>query len=197
MSEVRRCYRCEEHKPLVDFGNYAKGPGGLRYYCRACNKKAGRARYEANREQYVAQALAWAKANPERKREIAAKAAQAYRAKYPERPYQASKRWADANPLKRAAYDAKKKAARRIRVVSWDAELDQLVSDEAAHLKQLREQVTGFAWHVDHVIPLQGKQVSGLHNAFNLAVVPALFNVRKKNSVVYQPGFVTFAEILK
>lgn len=191
MSEVRYCKKCDTHKAPELFGNYAKGPGGLSYYCRSCVQADSKARYRADPERYKEYARQWAEANPEKRREIGLKGSRTYYARNPEARAAACRRWDKANPLKRAAYDAKKKASRKARVVCWDAELDQLVLDEATHLKQLREQFTGFEWHVDHIVPLQAKTVSGLHNAFNLAVVPALFNVRKKNRVVDQSGFVT------
>jgi hypothetical protein len=40
----------------------------------------------------------------------------------------------------------------------------------------------GFPWHVDHIIPLQGEMVSGLHVPNNIQVIPWIDNVRKANS---------------
>ena len=64
-------------------------------------------------------------------------------------------------------------------------ELTELVTKEAHSLRRLRNLVTGFEWHVDHVVPLKGKQVSGLHIWSNLAVIPKVDNLRKgnKNSI--------------
>ena len=65
--------------------------------------------------------------------------------------------------------------------VAWDLELTNFVCKEAAHLVQLRKQTTGFSWHVDHIVPLCGKNVSGLHVWNNLQVIPAEVNIRKNN----------------
>lgn len=52
---------------------------------------------------------------------------------------------------------------------------------EIYHLAALRTKVTGFKWHVDHIVPLRSKIVCGLHVENNLQVIPEAENLKKSN----------------
>lgn len=58
------------------------------------------------------------------------------------------------------------------------SELDYLVLTEAVDLAKRRKLLTGYDWHVDHIIPVTK---GGLTNADNLQVVPASWNRSKSN----------------
>ena len=73
---------------------------------------------------------------------------------------------------------------KRTRVASRGDELTEFVFLEAYDLCKQREHLTGFKWHIDHIIPLNGQKVSGLHVWNNLQVIPASVNLSKGNREV-------------
>ena len=70
---------------------------------------------------------------------------------------------------------------RKLRNISFDTELTEFVAAEAKHLKELRNTSTGIVWSIDHVIPLRGSKVSGLHTWNNIQVIPLVNNKQKYN----------------
>jgi hypothetical protein len=73
------------------------------------------------------------------------------------------------------------KANKLNRLPKWISDVDRWMIQEAYQLARLRTKLFGFTWHVDHIIPLQGALVSGLHVPTNLQVIPGIANIRKKN----------------
>lgn len=82
---------------------------------------------------------------------------------------------------KYAKYYAEYYAKKQQRTVKWDSEFTSFVTEEAHHLRGLRDRAFSFKWDVDHIIPLHGKIVSGLHVWNNLQVIPASVNRSKGN----------------
>ena len=117
---------------------------------------------DANKDKVRADSKAWAKANPEK---VKAKALRHIR-KHPD-AYTAH---AVASVAKRAQ-----------RVPQWLTSDDRWMMREAYNLAKLRTHVFGFIWEVDHIIPLRGKLVSGLHVPTNLQVIPKTDNRSKRN----------------
>jgi len=59
-------------------------------------------------------------------------------------------------------------------------EQKQQIVDIYEHMRDCRT-VTGEDYHVDHIIPLRGENICGLHVPWNLQVLPAYVNISKSN----------------
>ena len=66
----------------------------------------------------------------------------------------------------------------------WFDEFDELVINEAYELAQTREQDFGVKFQIDHIIPLQSKEVCGFHCGLNIQVITASQNASKSNHIV-------------
>jgi 5-methylcytosine-specific restriction endonuclease McrA len=92
-----------------------------------------------------------------------------------------AKKYAEKNPHIINKTSAKRRAARLNRTPSWLTKDDLWIINEIYELAILRTKVLGVMWHVDHIIPLQGKLVSGLHVPSNLQVILGAANHTKNN----------------
>ena len=103
----------------------------------------------------------------------------AWRDSNPEKMAAARKAWTDNNKHKILAKTRKRQAAKLQRTPAWLSKDDIWMMQEAYELASKRSKLFGFQWDVDHIFPLQGKVVSGLHVPLNLQVIPAIENYRK------------------
>lgn len=110
----------------------------------------------------------WREANPERCKKLAEKS----RNKHREVMLERSREWRRAN-LK---YDAFRSKLYRMRK---QQQLPPWADIEAIKTMYL---TCPDGYHVDHIIPLKGKFVSGLHVETNLQHLPAKENMRKRNT---------------
>lgn len=87
--------------------------------------------------------------------------------------------WQARNPEKMLAIKSTRRARKLNATPSWLTEQHKLEIEQKYTLAIIHEQVTGFKWHVDHIVPLRGKKVCGLHVPWNLQVIPAKENLKK------------------
>lgn len=116
-----------------------------------------------------------------------------WKARNPERSRESSCRWVLNNPEARRASNRRGRA-------KWAAEPENKPKINAwatarraakacrtppwADLEAIKEIYARcpIGFHVDHIVPLKGKTVSGLHVPWNLQYLPPIENLRKNNS---------------
>ena len=92
-----------------------------------------------------------------------------------------NKKWKKDNPAKMMAFDAKRRASRIQRTPKWLSEFDLLAIECKYSVCAMLNKYGSQKFHVDHIIPLHGKKVSGLHVPRNLQVIPGSLNLTKGN----------------
>lgn len=87
--------------------------------------------------------------------------------------------WSKKNLDKEAARAARRRAGIDKATPPW-ADIGEInkIYAEAFRMSQQR----GVKFHVDHIIPLRGRNVCGLHVHWNLQIIEAIANLRKGNS---------------
>ena len=91
--------------------------------------------------------------------------------------------WRKKNAPRVLAWCRERQAAKLQRTPAWLAADDHWMIEQAYELAALRTKMFGFPWHVDHIFPLRGKTISGLHVPTNLQVIPGVENLRKGNRI--------------
>jgi hypothetical protein len=170
---------------------------GKAYYEK--NKDKKKAYYEENKEVLLAKQKQWRLDNPDKVKEqskqsyeknkdkVAARMVEYYQ-NNKDRINAYGKEWSQNNKHRRAASTAKRHAAQMLRTPKWLSE-EQLKEIETEYaLREWCSEVMGEEYHVDHIIPLRGKKVSGLHVPWNLRVIPATENIRKLNKFNPEEG---------
>ena len=152
------------NQAYTGFHKDASRKDGLRNQCKACVAVYMQKNYTANRDHIIKKANVWVEANRGR-----------HNAK--------CSLWAKNNPAKVNARTARRHAS-KIKAtpacVRTNPDFQWMIA-EAYALAKLREKMLGGAWEVDHIVPLRGKMVSGLHAPWNLQVVQLQVNRRKSN----------------
>jgi hypothetical protein len=194
---MRVCTKCGESKPHDAF-HFNKRQNAPYRHCIQCHRALVRAGYLRNREVRSAQIKAYAKSHPEKFRQSSAawkarnqehvkayaEKTRAAKSEYHRKWYAENledkraknRKWAKDNPAKHLAICAQRRAAKLSACPQW---ADLKVIDEIYAEANRLTRETGIKHEVDHVIPLQGKTVCGLHVETNLQILVAAENRSK------------------
>ena len=183
------CTKCRQEKGEIFFSNCTRRKTGKTAWCKACVNENSKARYVANIEKERQRSRDRTKSFPEKRAET-------------------RKRWADKNPeywenyyqenrermleLGKAnaknnasAYNVRMSAYRAAKVSatpSWANFDDMRMWYEVAEVLSR----SGVKFEVDHIVPIKGELVCGLHTHDNMQILTKAENVRKLNRFVVE-----------
>ena len=157
------CSSCKVKKDQSEFNkNNSCKSRGYDYYCKLCRKAVSKSVYEADKQKSKENSYAWKAKNPEKAKAIVDRVHKKY-------------------PHLRASRSAKYRAYKGKASPKWLTESDLLHIKAKYQLAAMFNRCTEQRWEVDHIIPLKGKNVCGLHIPNNLRVIPATENRCKQN----------------
>ena len=149
---------CSASKSFDWFSKNKTMKDGFQAYCKECNKEL-RKQYKHKSKQYASK----------------------FREQNKELCNSRIKQWKQNNKGLINSYTAKRHAAKMNRTVAW-ANLEKIKSyyDVCSFFNEVNGYIK---YHVDHIIPMQGDTISGLHVENNLQVILAQDNMRKGNRI--------------
>lgn len=150
---MKICKICKLEKPFSEYNKSVGMKDGLRSNCKKCRSN----QYFENKEYYSRLSKDWKNKNS---------------VKY--RSYQ--KKYDKENRKNKNAIEAKRRAIKLQATPKW------LNNSQLQEIKKIYN-VCKKGYHVDHIIPLKGKNVCGLHVPWNLQILSALKNISKGNRV--------------
>lgn len=190
---MKTCGRCRVAKPLGKFSKDKTRGDGLYPVCKQCrgvatkrdrdkNKIRSDQWYIDNQQRAKDNSSLWRASNSEKKKEID-------KARYERCKVEISEQ-------QRLYYERTKDDRRKTQNVYYENNRPEFYARAAKRRGRLKnatpswcdmEAIKSFyrncpdGYHVDHIIPLQGKNVSGLHVSWNLQYLPARENLSKGN----------------
>ena len=181
---MKNCTRCKQTKPYEAFSKLARAKDGYQYQCKECkleqqranpNRKAVVKKYrDANREVCL-----------ERSKASQAKNKPYYSAKTMEWQRNNRERYLEnrrAHYVRNSARDIERVRRRAGLIKQSETRMSAAELTEIQGMYDFCRIFPGF--EVDHIIPLNGKTVSGLHILSNLQVISRFDNRSKGNKFI-------------
>jgi len=188
------CSKCKEKRLFNQFSKNKSCKDGYHSNCKICNAED----YKLNRSKRLMQQSEYRLTNKDQiieyqsnyrvanKNKIVLQKAEYYSAnkdRIVEYQSEYNSEYRAANKDRINARNSKRRAAKLNALPKWltKYELEQI--KELYTCAQMFKLYTGEEYHVDHIVPLQGENVCGLHVPWNLQVIPAKENLSKSNKL--------------
>ncbi len=178
---MKCCTKCNETKPYEMFTKEKTTKDGFSRWCKSCKKENKDSWYKKNAESERAKAKQYHIENYENNKNKIVERVIKWQRKNKEKYSEKSKRCYQKTKHKKFAWEAFARAARRNAVPKWiNEELKQEIQKFYIEAR-LKTRETGTKYEVDHIVPLMGENVCGLHVPWNLRVITQFENRSKQN----------------
>ncbi len=161
-----------------------RGHLGYRYTrnndCVACAVLRSKEWSKNNRELHNEQT----KLSKQRRRSTCRETDRLYRIRTKEQRAEYKRKYYEQNLWRYNAWVAQRRARKLQATPPWLTKEHIEEMRQIYRLSQEKTKTEGTRYHVDHIVPLQGENVCGLHVPWNLQVITATENIVKHNLVV-------------
>jgi hypothetical protein len=161
---MKHCSSCNQTKELTEFYTNKHKASGYHCYCKVCSKEKNKQWKTNNKEKAAKYDADWQEKNKDKK----------------SKNY---KNWQVNNRAKVNSYNSYRRALELQATPKWLTASHKLHMECKYSLAVMFSKYTKEQHHVDHIVPLNGKTVCGLHVPWNLRVIPATENLRKSNKI--------------
>ena len=174
-------------QPISSFYPRKNSKDGLRQECKLCNKEEYQNRkpelkiyQEVNNNKIIKQRAEFRKNN----KKVLSSRDREYYQKNKKYICERVRDYGKNNRGKKNTLESKRRAQKIQATPPWLTK-DQLFEIQKFYIEAARlTSETGTKHHVDHIVPLQGEQVRGLHVPWNLQILTAKENISKSNKFI-------------
>jgi len=187
---MKRCYKCKLFKNEKEFYKSKERSDGFSNICKICNRERGKQYRLANKEKEIARHALYLLNNANSIRECQKRYYQLNKEKY----YKNNKKWGEKNrerlrelwrkhsnktetKHKHRINEARRRACKLKATPKW------LSKTQLEEIKLIYD-TCPIDCHVDHIVPLRGKNVCGLHVPWNLQHLSSHENQKKNNKLI-------------
>jgi len=179
---LKACNKCGTEKSVDDFYKMKNGcSNGRMGQCKECHKLSRNKHYHNNSSEILEKESERYYNGGRREKKLAYMREYQQRDDVAEKTKQYKRRHFAKNKAYYHASVRKRQLAQTQRTPDWLTEDHDFQIAEIYEARRLRSEITGVMHHVDHIVPLRGKKVSGLHVPWNLQVITAKENLSKSN----------------
>lgn len=173
---MKMCSTCKVEKPFEEFSKDKTKKDSYHNQCKSCKKKYR----EENKDKISEKSKQYIEENKDKISEYKKQ----YREENKDKICEYAKQYYEENKDKVNAKSAKRRAKKLQATPSWLTDEQKQEIIEFYKLRKILTKETGILHHVDHIIPLKGDRVCGLHVPWNLQVISASENLSKSNKLL-------------